>query len=136
MSAGPAASTTERDGQRLDKWLWFARVVKTRTMAARLVAAGKVRINRERTDKPSQTLRPGAVVTVLVNGRVRILKVVAPGIRRGPPADALALYEDLTPQQKPAAEPAAPAGVHRTPGSGRPTKRQRRQIDRLKSDAP
>ena len=133
MSAGPTAPTADRDGQRLDKWLWFARVVKTRTLAARLIADGKVRINRERTDKPSQTLRPGAVVTILVNGRVRVLRMVAPGVRRGPPADALALYEDLTPQQKPTAP--EPASAHRAAGSGRPTKRQRRQIDRLKSNS-
>lgn len=116
-------------GQRLDKWLWFARVVKTRTLAARLIAAGKVRVNRERTDKPSQTLRPGAVVTVLVNGHVRILKVLAPGTRRGPPADALALYEELTPRAALAGMDRPAAG--REPGGKRPTKRQRRQIERL-----
>jgi ribosome-associated heat shock protein Hsp15 len=128
------AGSTEHEadnGQRLDKWLWFARVVKTRTLAARLIAAGKVRVNRERTDKPSQTLRPGAVVTVLVNGHVRILRVVALGARRGPPADALALYEELTPRAAPAAAERPVTG--RDPGSKRPTKRQRRQIERLKT---
>jgi len=122
---------TSRTGQRLDKWLWFARVVKTRPLAVRLIAAGKVRIDRQRIDKPSQTLRPGAVVTVSVNGRVRVLKVLSPGLRRGSPADALELYEDLTPRS---ADPALGAvAIQRNPGSGRPTKRARRDIERFKA---
>ena len=131
MSAGSPDHAASRSGQRLDKWLWFARIVKTRTLAARLIAGGKVRVNRERIDKPSQVLRPGAVVTVLVNGGVRILRVLAPGIRRGPAAAALELYEDLTP--RPAATAPGSADGSRQPGSGRPTKRQRRQIERLKT---
>jgi ribosome-associated heat shock protein Hsp15 len=123
----------ERNGHRLDKWLWFARVVKTRTLAARLIAAGKVRVNRERIDKPSQMVRPGAVVTVLVNGRVRILKVLAAGLRRGPPADALQLYEELTPRPATGDAARGSASGLRNPGSGRPTKRDRRDIDRLKT---
>ena len=125
--------------QRLDKWLWFARVVKTRTLASRLVTDGKVRVNRERIDKPSQTVRAGDVVTAAVNRRVRVLRIVAPGKRRGPAREAADLYEDLTPvdEQTPAATGAAKVGEAastpaRTPGSGRPTKRERRETDRLK----
>ncbi|HXF54676.1 MAG TPA: RNA-binding S4 domain-containing protein [Hyphomicrobiaceae bacterium] len=133
MSAG-STGREEILGQRLDKWLWFARVVKTRSLAARLILAGKVRVNRERTDKPSLILRPGAVVTVLVAGRVRILKVVAPGRRRGPPADAHMLYEDLTPPRPAPETHNHCSDASRSPvGGGRPTKRQRRQIERLKS---
>ena len=84
------------DGQRLDKWLWFARVVKSRTLAAELVVLGKVRVNRARAVKASQTLRPGDVVTLVLAGRVLILKVLAPGIRRGPAAEARRLYEPLS----------------------------------------
>lgn len=119
-------------GQRLDKWLWFVRVVKSRTQAAGLVTEGKVRVNRDRTTKASQSVRPGDVITVTVRGRVRILRVVAPGTRRGPASEAALLFEDLTPpapQEDATIEPAAPA---RTPGSGRPTKRDRRQLDRLR----
>jgi ribosome-associated heat shock protein Hsp15 len=91
-SAGAPSGT-----QRLDKWLWFARMVKTRTLAAEVVALGKVRVNRVRAAKASQALRPGDVLTLALNGRVRILRVLAPGARRGPPAEARQLYELLSP---------------------------------------
>jgi ribosome-associated heat shock protein Hsp15 len=84
------------DGQRLDKWLWFARVVKSRTLAAELVVLGKVRVNRIRAVKASQTLRPGDVVTLVLAGRVLVLKVLAPGVRRGPATEARRLYQPLS----------------------------------------
>jgi ribosome-associated heat shock protein Hsp15 len=84
--------------QRIDKWLWFARIIKSRTLAADLVVEGKVRVNRVRATKPSQTVRPGDVLTVTLRGRVDILRVLAPGERRGPPDEARRLYEVLTPK--------------------------------------
>jgi ribosome-associated heat shock protein Hsp15 len=94
------------DGQRLDKWLWFARVVKSRTLAAELVVLGKVRVNRVRAVKASQTLRPGDVVTLVLAGRVLILKVLAPGVRRGPATEARRLYQPLSsPLASPLASP-------------------------------
>jgi ribosome-associated heat shock protein Hsp15 len=84
------------DSQRLDKWLWFARVVKSRTLAAELVVLGKVRVNRVRAVKASHTLRPGDVVTLALAGRVLILKVLATGVRRGPAAEARRLYQPLS----------------------------------------
>jgi ribosome-associated heat shock protein Hsp15 len=95
MTGRAQADTAGSEVQRLDKWLWFVRVAKSRTLAAALVADGKVRVNRERASKPSQTLRVGDVVTVAVHERVRVLKVLATGARRGPPAEARRLYEDL-----------------------------------------
>lgn len=121
--------------QRLDKWLWFARVIKTRTLAAGLVTDGRVRVNRERIVKPSQSVRPGDVITVAVGGHVRILEVVAAGARRGPPVEAQSLYRDLTPPRAAASgDDAGPdtAAGQRDHGSGRPTKRDRRAIDRLR----
>jgi ribosome-associated heat shock protein Hsp15 len=114
--------------QRLDKWLWFARIVKSRTLAAEVVAQGKIRVNRARAVKASQTVRPGDVLTVALRGRVQVLKVAAAGIRRGPPPEARLLYQDLS--------PAAPrtddgAGGQRASGSGRPTKKDRRLMERL-----
>ncbi len=128
------APATGGTGQRLDKWLWFVRVIKTRTQAAGLVTDGKVRLNRVRVEKPSQIVRPGDVVTVSVRGHVRVLKMVAAGERRGPPAEARTLYEDLTPPPPPRAEGHATAGQSglRAPGEGRPTKRDRRLLDRLR----
>jgi ribosome-associated heat shock protein Hsp15 len=123
-------SAAAEGGQlRLDKWLWFARVVKSRTLAAGLVEEGKVRLNRERTTKPSQTVRVGDVLTIAVGPRIRVLEVVAVGSRRGPAKEAQALYVDRSPPVS--ATPAQPGSGERPSGSGRPTKRDRRQIDRL-----
>lgn len=114
-------------GQRLDRWLWFARIVKTRTLAARLIVEGRLRVNREKVDKPSRTVRAGDVVTASVHDRVLVLRVLDEGARRGPAGEAQGLYEDLTP---PAVKnPDAPAAVARDTGAGRPTKRDRRRIE-------
>lgn len=125
--------------QRIDKWLWFVRVVKTRTLAAALVTGGKVRVNRARIEKPGTQVRPGDVVTVATGPRVRVLKVVLPGERRGPPAEAQTLYEEIE-QPRPAITGSAAAAAggamqsgRREPGAGRPTKRDRRALDKLRS---
>lgn len=115
--------------QRLDKWLWFARIVKSRTLAAAVITEGKVRVNRARVVKASQTVRPGDVLTIALRGRVQVLKVVAEGTRRGPSPEARQLYEDLSSPAPDAGERGS-AG-HRPLGAGRPTKRDRRQIERL-----
>ena len=135
MTAGAVGSGGGAGTQRLDKWLWFARVVKTRSMAAALVTDGKVRVNRARTDKPSHQVRPGDVITVTAHSRVRILKVVAPGTARGSATIAQTLYEDLTPLPEPSGTAEASAKApQRAAGSGRPTKRDRRALDRLFKD--
>jgi len=144
--ADDEATSGAPTGQRLDKWLWFARVVKSRTLAAGLVTGGKVRVNRTKIDKPAHVLKIGDVVTVSLGRKVRVLKVVAAGTRRGPAAEAQGLFEDLTPAINPAASgssaPTAGAQAEgpfriatatgREPGAGRPTKRDRRLIERLR----
>ena len=117
----------DADRQRIDKWLWFARVVKTRTLAQKLVTAGNVRINREKQDTASQPVRVGDTLTISLPSGVRVLRVLAPGARRGPSAEARALFEDLSLPPAPSASDAA-----RAPGAGRPTKRDRRAIAALK----
>jgi ribosome-associated heat shock protein Hsp15 len=130
-----SGGSDERDAEtdaarRLDKWLWYARVVKSRTLAAGLVAESRVRVNRIKAAKPSHEVKPGDVLTVVAGPRLRVLKVVAVGVRRGPPAEARKLYEDLTPaHQETPGEP--PLEFGRPQGAGRPTKRDRRQIDRF-----
>jgi ribosome-associated heat shock protein Hsp15 len=88
------------EAQRLDLWLWCARVAKTRAECARLVEAGRVRINRQPTDKAHARLRVGDVVTLATGEgerlQVRVWKVAALAGRRGPPAEARALYQDMT----------------------------------------
>jgi ribosome-associated heat shock protein Hsp15 len=116
------------DRQRIDKWLWHARVVRTRSAAAALSDSGLVRINSARIDTSSRPVRPGDVVTIALDRNVRILKVIGFAERRGSAEIARVLYEDLTPPPEPPKEP--PAGG-RDEGAGRPTKRERREIDRL-----
>jgi ribosome-associated heat shock protein Hsp15 len=115
--------------QRIDKWLWHARVGRTRTAAAALVTAGHVRLNGARIAAASQLVRPGDVVTVALDRTVRILKVTGFAERRGDADAARLLCEDLTPASPPRA--AEPAAAERDPGSGRPTKQERRALDRL-----
>ena len=81
--------------QRLDKWLWFARLVKTRVLAVRLVEAGDVRVNRLRVAKPGHDVKPGDVLTILLHGHVRVLRIRGLAPRRGASAQAVTLYEDL-----------------------------------------
>ena len=81
--------------QRLDKWLWHARVVKARSSAAALVEAGHVRINGVREKAPGHAVKPGDVLTIALDNSVRILKVVAFAERRGDATAARVLYEDL-----------------------------------------
>jgi ribosome-associated heat shock protein Hsp15 len=115
--------------QRVDKWLWHARVVRTRTAASALTAQGHVRLNGGRIDAPSHTVRPGDVLTIALDRRVRILKVMGFADRRGDAVAAAVLFEDLTPATPlPAAEPGMPVRVQ---GEGRPTKRDRRAWSRL-----
>ncbi len=122
---------TEAESLRLDKWLWYARFFKSRTTASRLCAAGRVRINRRVVDKAHAMLRAGDVLTFPQARAIRVVRVRALGTRRGPAAEAVTLYEDLAPPEAARSETAAP----RAPGAGRPTKSDRRAIERLKGDA-
>jgi ribosome-associated heat shock protein Hsp15 len=80
---------------RLDKWLWQARFVKTRALAAGLVEAGHLRLNGVHCRKPGHVLRPGDVLTFPLAGEVRVVRVVGLGTRRGPAAEAQALYTEV-----------------------------------------
>jgi ribosome-associated heat shock protein Hsp15 len=114
---------------RIDKWLWAARFFKTRSLAAAACTGGKVDVNDDAA-KPARPLRAGDLVRMtLPQGRRRIVKVLVLDDRRGPATAARALYEDLTPPEPPRARQAPPP--YRPPGAGRPTKRERRDLDRL-----
>jgi ribosome-associated heat shock protein Hsp15 len=86
---------------RLDKWLWQARFCRSRTLAATLVAEGRVRVNSERVVKPARSIGPGDVLTFPQGARIRVVRVLAAGERRGPAAEAERLYEDLDPVVQP-----------------------------------
>lgn len=115
--------------QRIDKWLWFARLAKTRTGAQRLAVSGRVRVNGTKTDSASRLVKIGDVLTIALDSGVRVLKVVAEGVRRGPATEARQLYEDLSPPRPPSATPDPASLLDRPAGSGRPTKRERRRLD-------
>src|SRR6056297_1316033 len=113
-----------RPSTRLDKWLWHARFFKTRGLAAGQVSGGHVRVNGARAAKPAQQVGPGDVLTFAQGRATRVVRITAPGTRRGPAAEAQALYEDLTPPETKDAHPPNP----RYEGKGRPTKRDRRKL--------
>ena len=116
---------------RVDKWLWHARFFKSRSLATAMVAAGRLRVNEAPTSKPHYRARPGDVLTFPQARAIRVVRVRALGTRRGPAAEAVTLYEDLAPPEPAHSKTAAP----RAPGAGRPTKSDRRAIERLKGDA-
>lgn len=119
---------------RVDKWLWHARFFKSRSLATRLVSAGRLRVNRRNIAKPHFQVGPGDVLTFAKGPHIRVIEVLAIGKRRGPAAEASTLYEDLSPPQprKRAPDEPDPVAARRDPGSGRPTKRERRATDRLR----
>jgi len=118
------------DSLRVDKWLWAARVFKTRSLAGAACDGGKVDINDE-VAKPARRVRIGDLIAVtLPRGRRRILKVAGVDDQRGSAAVAKALFEDLTPPEPPRPLQAPPP--RREAGAGRPTKRERRAIERLR----
>lgn len=123
-------------GQRIDRWLWCARFLKSRSLAATLVQSGRIRINGDRISKASRIVRPGDILTFPLGPHIRVVKILFLAERRGPAPEAQALYDDLDP---PAAAPQKNAEPQtatpvREAGSGRPTKRERRQTDALREN--
>jgi ribosome-associated heat shock protein Hsp15 len=113
---------------RLDKWLWYTRFVKTRTLAQTLCASGHVKLNGASVAKASTTVKPGDELELVTGPVRRYIRIVALGDRRGPAPEAQALYEQVR-------EPERLTGFRsevRPRGEGRPTKKDRRDIDRLK----
>ena len=130
-------ATLPEESLRLDRWLWHARVFKTKAAATRAVQEDGVRITRtgqtQRCEKPAYSLRVGDTVALNRGPRLLILEVLALGARRGPPAEARELYADHSPPPPPR-EPRAPRVFAREEGAGRPTKKERREMDALRKD--
>lgn len=99
MSGAGEGPEEGRDWQRLDAWLWCARVAKTRAACSRLVEAGAVRLNRQPAEKAHARLRPGDVLTLALggpeHGRIQVWRVLSLAMRRGPAPEARLLYEEL-----------------------------------------
>jgi len=114
---------------RLDKWLWHARFYKTRSLAAKVVGQGDVRVNANRVTKPAHNVIPGDVLTFGKERQVFVVRIKALGERRGPAPEAQALYDDLSPPPEPRAPQAPKYDGNRFETGGRPTKRDRRVLD-------
>lgn len=120
---------------RIDKWLWHARFFKSRTLAGKFVNSGKVRVNGTQLTKANYTLKEGEVLTFAKGPYVRLIKVLHMGSRRGPAPEAQTLYEDMDPPQPRIKTDKPPSVAEREPGSGRPTKRERRVMDQWLDEA-
>ena len=119
--------------QRIDKWLFFARIAKSRTLAQEWVEAGHVSVNGEKVRRSSADVRVGDRLEVLAERRTYLLVVKDPGTRRGPYEEARQLYDD----ESPPLERLTPfEQAQRAPGAGRPEKRERRALDRLRGREP
>jgi ribosome-associated heat shock protein Hsp15 len=127
-------AAVQDDRQRIDRWLWHARVVRTRTSAASLAASGHVRVNGQRIDASARAVKPGDVLTIALPNTVKILRIVGFSVRREGFSEAKCLYEDLTPPKEIESRPADVGS--RGAGLGRPTKKDRRAIDRLRGWDP
>ena len=123
---------------RLDKWLWQARFFKTRSLSAKVITGGHVRVNSTRVAKPAFGVTAGDVLTFPQARAVRVVRIVGLGDRRGPASEAQGLYEDLAPPEPPSEtatdRPTAPASAPKYEGKGRPTKRDRRKLDANRPD--
>jgi len=117
---------------RIDKWLWSTRLYKTRTLATSACKAGKVKIKDSKV-KPSRMVAPGEVIIVRKDGITRTLQVLAPLDKRVGAKFVHEYLKDLTPQEEldSARERSRAQGIRQPQGTGRPTKRRRRLLDRF-----
>lgn len=113
---------------RVDKWLWHARFCKTRTLAQKLAESGHIKLNGASVGKASQTVKPGDELELVLGPWRKVVRVVALGERRGPASEAQGLYEDVRPPERLTGF----LSEFRPRGGGRPTKKERRAIDRFK----
>lgn len=121
---------------RVDRWLWFARITRSRTLAQNLIRTGKLRVNNTRISSPSHAVGPGDALTLTLPRQIRILEIVACGTRRGPATEAQTLYVDHSPpveRPDPFSRPAKQAV--REEGAGRPTKKERRELEQFRKNA-
>ena len=126
---------------RLDKWLWYSRFFKSRTLATKLCQSGRIRINETVIGKSKTFISEGDILTFPKGSNIRIIKILKLGKRRGPALEAETLYEDLSPPlARKELEDIEKKDIRTAPvaererGSGRPTKTERRATDKLHSE--
>ena len=132
--AGPIEPVVRKE--RLDKFLFFSRALKSRTLAQKVIETGAIRVNSERTVKSDLKVGAGDVLTMALHNRIVIWRILDCGVRRGPAPEAALLYEDISPAPLPKEERTVFEQVigERVAGSGRPTKKERRDTDKLRDE--
>lgn len=122
--------------ERLDKFLFFSRALKSRTLAQKIIETGAIRVNSERTVKSDLKVGAGDVLTMSLHNRIVIWRILDCGVRRGPAPEAALLYEDMSPAPLPKEDRTVFEQVigERVAGSGRPTKKERRETDKLRDE--
>ncbi len=122
--------------QRIDKWLWHARFFKTRSLAQKQVATGKIRVDKEKISSPSRKILPGNILTITRQRDIKIIEIVEIADKRGPYKEAQLLYNDLSlPKPEIEKQEATKESMFRIQSEGRPTKHQRKQIMAMKRNS-
>ena len=116
---------------RLDIYLYYIRIFKSRSLATKFVSTNRLRISGQVTQKPNKMISIGDILTMKINDNIKVLKVLDIPNRRGPYTESLNFYEDITPIESIPKKESLEANIEFVERVGRPTKRERRQIDRL-----
>ena len=120
--------------RRIDQWLWYARIFKTRGLATKFCQAKKIRIDGELISKARTTVRHGMVLSFTKDDLIKVLVIKNLGLRRGPALEAQSLYEDQSPPPPTKIEKLTNSPMLRDKGSGRPTKTERRAMEKLRPE--
>ena len=121
----------EKKTLRLDIYLYYIRIFKSRSIATKFVLTNRLRISGQVTQKPHKMIYIDDVLTITINDNIRVLKVLDIPNRRGPYSESLNFYEDITPIETVSKKESLKLDVKFVERVGRPTKRERRQTDRL-----
>ena len=121
----------EKNTLRLDVYLYYIRIFKSRSLATKYILSNRLRISGQVTQKPHKMISIGDVLSMTIRGNVKILKILDIPNRRGPYSESLNFYEDITPIENNQKREYLKPNIKFAERVGRPTKRERRQIDRL-----
>ena len=116
---------------RLDLYLYYIRIFKSRSLATKFISSNRLRISGKVTQKPHKLISAGDVLTMTINDNIKIIKILDVPKRRGPYSESLSFYQDLTPSKTILKDKNVKSKIKFVDRIGRPTKRERRQIDRL-----
>lgn len=125
------SSILEKKTIRLDIYLYYIRIFKSRSISTKFVSTNRLRISGQVTQKPHKMISIGDVLTISINDNIKVLKVLDIPNRRGPYSESLSFYEDITPIENIAKKESIKLDMKFVERVGRPTKRERRQTDRL-----